>query len=52
MSVNGKPLDIQPSKWCVGRGAAGKDRMMTYTQAGSRVRTISAALQRTPLEYH
>lgn len=51
MSVNGKPLDIQPSKWCVGRGAAGKDRMMTYTQAESRVRMPLVPLQRTPLEY-
>ncbi len=30
---NGKPLDIQPSKWCVGRGTAGTDRMMCYTQS-------------------
>jgi hypothetical protein len=51
MSVNGKPLDIQPSKWCVGRGAAGKDRMMTYTQDESRVRFPLVPLQRTPLEY-
>lgn len=50
-SINGKPLDIQPSKWAVGRGAAGTDRMMTYTQSENRVRFPLVPLQRTPLEY-
>ena len=51
MSVNGKPLDIQPSKWAVGRGVSGADRMMAYTQSESRVRMPLVPLQRTPLEY-
>ncbi|MDY6469132.1 DUF2184 domain-containing protein [Acinetobacter faecalis] len=51
MSVNGKPLDIQPSKWAVGRGVSGKDRMMVYTQSENRVRMPLVPLQRTPLEY-
>ena len=56
-SINGKPLDIQPLKWLVGRGvAAGSplaatDRMVTYTQDKTRVRFPLVPLQRTPLEY-
>lgn len=48
---NGKPLDIEPSKWCVGRGVNGTDRMMCYTQAENRVRFPMVPLQRTPIEY-
>lgn len=48
---NGRPLDIQPSKWCVGRGAGGTDRMLAYTQAQHRVRFPMVPLQRTPIEY-
>lgn len=51
MSVNGKPLDIQPSKWLVGRGVSDKDRMVVYTQSETRVRMPLVPLQRTPLEY-
>ncbi len=51
MSVNGKALDIQPSKWCVKRGVGNTDRMMTYTQSENRVRFPLVPLQRTPLEY-
>lgn len=50
MSVNGKPLDIQPSKWAVKRGV-GSTRMMAYTQSENRVRMPLVPLQRTPLEY-
>lgn len=50
-SVNGRPLDIQPSKWCVKRGVGGTDRMMAYTQAEDRVRFPMVPLQRTPIEY-
>ena len=56
-SVNGKPLDIQPLKWLVGRGAAtgspltATDRMVAYTQDKIRVRYPLVPLQRTPLEY-
>ena len=51
MSVNGKPLDIQPSKWLVARGVSNKDRMVVYTQSETRVRMPLVPLQRTPLEY-
>jgi len=51
MSVNGKPLDIQPSKWAVKRGVGNTDRMMCYTQSENRVRFPLVPLQRTPLEY-
>lgn len=51
MSVNGKPLDVQPSKWAVERGIGGTDRMMAYTQSENRVRFPLVPLQRTPLEY-
>ena len=37
-AINGKPLNIQPLKWLVGRGAGGTDRMMAYTNAEDRVR--------------
>ncbi len=50
-SVNGRPLDIQPSKWCVKRGVGGTDRMLTYTQSENRVRFPLVPLQRTPIEY-
>ncbi len=50
-SVNGRPLNIQPSKWCVSRGAGGTDRMLTYTQSEDRVRFPLVPLQRTPIEY-
>ena len=48
---NGTPLDIQPSKWLVGRGTGGTDRMMCYTQSENRVRFPMVPLQRTPIEY-
>lgn len=57
LSVNGKPLDIQPCKWLVGRGvaagspSAATDRMVCYTQDSERVRYPLVPLQRTPLEY-
>ena len=44
-------MDIQPSKWAVGRGVSGADRMMAYTQSESRVRMPLVPLNRTPLEY-
>lgn len=50
-SVNGKPLDIQPSKWLTGRGVGTTGRMMVYTQSENRVRMPLVPLQRTPLEY-
>ena len=50
-SINGRPLDIQPSKWLTGRGASGKDRMVAYTNSQNYVRFPLVPLQRTPLEY-
>lgn len=48
---NGKPLNIQPLKWLVGRGTAGSQRMFCYTKAYDRVRFPMTPLQRTPLEW-
>lgn len=48
---NGRPLDIQPLKWLTGRGAAGSNRMVAYTQDENRVRFPLVPLQRTPVEY-
>ena len=50
-SINGRPLNIQPLKWLVGRGAGGTQRMMAYTKDPLRVRFPMVPLQRTPLEY-
>lgn len=50
-AVNGRPLNIQPLKWLVGRGVGGKDRMLVYTKDKDRVRYPLVPLQRTPLEY-
>ena len=49
--INGKPLEINPAKWCSGRGVAGKDRMAAYTKGQQYVRFPLVPLQRTPLEY-
>ena len=38
LRVNGRKLDIQPLKWLTGRGAAGVDRMVVYTNDENRVR--------------
>lgn len=49
--VNNKPLNIQPLKWCTGRGAGATDRMVVYTRNTEYVRYPMVPLQRTPLEY-
>jgi hypothetical protein len=51
LQTNGKALDIQPTKWLVGRGVGGTDRMVAYTQNTDFVRFPLVPLQRTPLEY-
>lgn len=55
MEVNGRALEIYPSKWLVGRGVpaddVATDRMMAYTKDKMRVRFPLVPLQRTPLEY-
>lgn len=38
LRVNGRKLDIQPVKWLAGRGAAGANRMVAYTNTEDRVR--------------
>lgn len=48
---NGTPLEIVPIKWLTGRGTAGADRMISYTQDESRVRFPLVPMQRLPLEY-
>lgn len=50
-AVNGRPLDIQPLKWLVGRGTSNTNRMVAYTKEMDRVRFPLVPLQRTPLEY-
>lgn len=50
-TINGRPLNIQPLKWLVGRGASNADRMVAYTKDMNRVRFPLVPLQRTPLEY-
>ncbi|MFJ6322268.1 MULTISPECIES: DUF2184 domain-containing protein [unclassified Rhizobium] len=49
--INGRPINIQPLKWLVGRGAGGADRMMVYTKNPKYVRFPLVPLQRTPVEY-
>lgn len=51
MNVNGRPLDIQPVKWAVNRGAGGTNRMAAYSQEQDRVRFPLVPLQRTPVEF-
>lgn len=51
LSINGRPLNIQPVKWLTGAGASGADRMIAYTNDRSRVRYPLVPLQRTALEY-
>lgn len=57
-AANGRPLDVQPLKWLVGRGAGGTpgvpgtvDRMVAYTKDRNRVRFPMTLLSRTPIEY-
>lgn len=50
-NMNGKPLNIQPSKWCVGIGASDADRMVAYTNDDKRVRFPLVPLQRQTAYY-
>lgn len=47
---NGRPLEIHPLKWLVGRGTNGADRIMVYTRNKRFVRFPLVPMQRTPLE--
>ncbi len=55
LAKNGKPLEILPVKWLVGRGEPVEteqtDRMVAYTKDQRRVRFPMVPLQRTPLEF-
>lgn len=48
---NGKPLNIRPVKWAIGRGAAGKDRMLAYTNDKKFARFPMVPLQSVPIQY-
>lgn len=49
--INGKELNIQPIKWLTGRGAAGADRMMVYTNEENRVRFPMVPIRRETAYY-
>lgn len=46
LRVNGRKLDIQPVKWLTGRGTAGADRMVCYTNDEDRVRFPMVPIRR------
>lgn len=46
LRVNGRKLNIQPLKWLTGRGAAGADRMVAYTNDEERVRFPMVPIRR------
>ena len=46
LRVNGRKLDIQPVKWLTGRGAAGANRMVAYTNNEDRVRFPMVPIRR------
>lgn len=51
LKINGKPLNIQPVKWLTGRGAAGADRMVAYTNEEDRVRFTMVPIRRETAYY-
>jgi len=51
LQINGVELDIQPVKWLVGRGAAGADRMVVYTNSEDRVRFPMVPVRRETAYY-
>lgn len=51
LQINGKELDIQPVKWLTGRGAAGADRMVAYTNEEDRVRFPMVPVRRETAYY-
>jgi hypothetical protein len=50
-NINGKPLNIQPLKWCAGAGATASDRMVAYTNDDKRVRFPMVPIQRQTAYY-
>lgn len=51
LSVNGRPLNIQPVKWQTGRGTGGADQMTAYTNDESRVRFPMVPVRRETAYY-
>ena len=51
LRINGKALNIQPVKWLPGRGAAGTDRMVAYTNDEQRVRFPMVPVRRETAYY-
>ena len=51
LKVNGKVLDIKPSKWLTGRGASGADRMLAYTNRNNLVRFPLVPVRRETAYY-
>lgn len=50
--LNGRPLDIVPTKWNAGAGVGGTDRMIVYTQDRKYLQMPLIPMQRAgPLEY-
>lgn len=52
LEINGKELSIQPVKWLTGRGEAGADRMVAYTNDLSRIRYPMVPMRRETAYYH
>lgn len=50
-NINGKPLNIQPIKWLVGRGGSATDRMMVYTNTENNVRFPMVPVRRETAYY-
>jgi len=50
-NVNGSPLNILPLKWLTGRGVAGADRMVAYTNEEDRVRFPMVPIRRETAYY-
>lgn len=50
-NINGRPLNIQPLKWLTGRGAAGADRMLAYTNDEERLRFPMVPVRRETAYY-
>lgn len=49
--LNGRPLNINPLKWLVNRGASNAQRMVAYNNSYEYVRFPIVPLQRVPLQY-
>lgn len=51
LSINGKPLNIQPIKWLKGRGVAAVDRMVAYSNEEMYVRFPMVPIRRETAYY-